>query len=187
MSTETTIYLVRHAETTWNAEGRCQGRADAPFSELGEQQLAALAASLEGVRFDAAYTSTLPRAQKTAAAILGTTGLRAASVPELAELDYGVHQGLLFTEWPSDLLAQWRADPWDVAFEGGESLHDVRRRAVAVLHRIAAAHPGETVLVSSHGHVNRLLLIELRATTRGFWDVEQPNGSVSILTISGAE
>ena len=181
----TRIYLVRHAETEWNAEARCQGRADAPFSALGEQQLASLAASLTDVEFTAAYTSPLRRAQKTAEAILAGTGLRAATVPELAELDYGERQGSLFEEWPAELFAKWRSEPWSVSFLGGESLHDVKARAVAALRRIVAAHPGETVLVSSHGHVNRVLLLELETSPRAFWDVDQPNGTVTILELSG--
>ena len=172
-------------DRAWNAEARCQGRADAPFSGLGEQQLAGLAESLAGVEFDAAYTSPLRRAQKTAEAILAATGLRAATVPELAELDYGERQGTLFAEWPSELFTHWRSDPWSVTFAGGESLHDVKARAVAALRRIVDAQPGETVLVSSHGHVNRVLLLELDASPRAFWDVDQPNGSFTVLTFSG--
>src|SRR4051812_3985431 len=66
----TIVYLVRHGETEWNAEGRCQGRADADFTEAGRQQLRSLAAELADVTPAAAYTSPLPRAVRTAAAIL---------------------------------------------------------------------------------------------------------------------
>lgn len=181
----TRVYLVRHAETEWNAEARCQGRADAPFSRLGQQQLAMLAEALTDVEFDAAYTSPLPRAQRTAEAILAGSRLRAASVPDLAELDYGEYQGSLFDEWPRELLAQWRSDPWSVSFGGGESLDDVKSRAVAAFRRIVAAHPGETVLVSAHGHVNRVLLLALEQSSRSFWDVDQLNGTFTILDIPG--
>ncbi len=184
MSEETTIYLVRHAETVWNAEGRCQGRADAPFSACGEAQLRQLAAELRDVSFDAAYTSPLARARATAEAVLAGRHLRAAQIPELAEIDYGVLQGTRFSEWPTGLHEAWRADPWQIAFEGGESLRDVRARVTPVFQRIVSAHPGETVLVSAHGHVNRILLLDLGAASGDFWSIEQPNGSATRLTIT---
>lgn len=108
MTEPTTIHLIRHAETIWNAEGRCQGHGDAPFTELGKQQLNALAASMRAVHFDAAYSSPLVRARQTAEAVLRGRGLVAATVDDLAELHYGALQGTLFTDWPSDLLAVWR-------------------------------------------------------------------------------
>jgi broad specificity phosphatase PhoE len=186
VSEPTTIYLVRHAETVWNAEDRCQGRAGAPFTPRGEQQLVALAESLRRVKFDAAYTSTLERARRTAEAILHGRGLRAVGVPELMEIDYGAYQGQLFSDWPAGALEKWRKDPWSVAFPDGESLHGVRARTVGVVRRIASAHAGETILVSAHGHVNRLLLAELVPDTREFWSIEQPNGSASIIIVNGA-
>lgn len=184
MNEETTIYLVRHAETAWNAEGRCQGRADAPFSEQGQAQLRRLAEELREVSFDAAYTSPLTRARATAESILAGRGLRAAQVAELAELDYGTLQGTRFAEWPAALHETWRADPWAIAFEGGESLHDVRARVTPVVQRIVGAHPGETVLVSAHGHVNRILLLDLGAASGDFWSIEQANGSATRLSIA---
>ncbi len=184
MSEETTIYLVRHAETAWNAEGRCQGRADAPFSAAGEAQLEQLAAELRDVAFDAAYTSPLARARATAATILAGRGLRAAQIPELAEIDYGVLQGTRFADWPAGLHEAWRANPWQITFEGGESLDDVRARVTPVLQRIVAAHPGETVLVSAHGHVNRILLLDLGVASGDFWSIEQANGSATRLAIA---
>jgi broad specificity phosphatase PhoE len=37
------LWLIRHGQTTWNAEGRIQGHLDAPLSELGVKQVKALA------------------------------------------------------------------------------------------------------------------------------------------------
>ncbi|MCB0988696.1 MAG: histidine phosphatase family protein, partial [Acidimicrobiales bacterium] len=34
----TRILLVRHGESTWNADGRWQGQADPPLSDLGRSQ-----------------------------------------------------------------------------------------------------------------------------------------------------
>ena len=41
--------------------------------------------------------------------------------------------------------------------EGGETLHDVRRRAVAAVNDAVAKHPGKTIVFATHGHVIRAL------------------------------
>jgi len=175
--TPTFVYLVRHGETQWNAEGRCQGRADAEFTELGREQLRSLAMELVDVAFDAAYTSPLPRAVRTAEAILRGRGLRARCVDELAEISYGRLQGTRFADWPVSLHDTWRTTPWSVMFPEGESLQMVEERALPAFNGIVRAHPGETVLVSSHGHVNRLILAAHRRREHAdFWDIEQING-----------
>lgn len=179
------IYLVRHGETRWNAEGRCQGTADSEFSERGLLDLAALTASLADVEFDAAYTSPLRRAVRTAEHVLASRGLRAATVPELAELSYGSLQGMPFEEWPGDLDRAWRSDPWSVTFPAGESLAMVRDRVIPVFRAIVGAHVGETALVSAHGHVNRLILLEaLDRPATDFWKMEQRNGSTTVIDCS---
>src|SRR5262249_16717437 len=174
----TTVYLVRHGETVWNTDGRCQGRADSPLTELGRAQITELALALSNVAFDAAYTSPQDRARATAAAVLHGTGLRAAPLSDLSELDYGELQGTRFVDWPDGLYDSWRHDPSTVSFRGGESRDDAQRRAMSVLGRIVDAHRGETVLVSSHGHVIRLVIMQLeKVPPSDFWLVEQPNAS----------
>ena len=42
----TRILLVRHGESTWNADGRWQGQADPPLSDLGRSQAAEAAAKV---------------------------------------------------------------------------------------------------------------------------------------------
>ena len=180
--TPTRIYLVRHGETAWNAAGRCQGRAHSDFTDRGRAQLEALAAALAGTEFDAAYSSPLERAVRTAERLLAGRGLRAATVPELAEFSYGTLQGTRFDEWPRDVHSAWRDAPWSVAFPGGESLAMVRDRMLPVLHTIVAAHAGETMLISAHGHVNRLILLDaLERPLTDFWSIRQTNGSVTLI------
>jgi broad specificity phosphatase PhoE len=178
----TIIYLVRHGETEWNAEGRCQGRADAEFTDAGRQQLRALATDLASVTFDAGYTSPLPRAVRTADAILEGRGLPVRRIDDLSEISYGSLQGQRFADWPGVLHDTWRRDPWSVTFADGESLAMVATRVLPTFETIVAAHPGETVLVSSHGHVNRLILAAYHGRSRAdFWEIDQVNGCAARL------
>lgn len=181
----TIVYLVRHGETEWNADGRCQGRGDSEFTDEGRRQLRDLADALAAVEFDAAYTSPLVRARRTAAAALAGRRLRAASLPELVELDYGDLQGTRFDRWPTVLRDAWRDDPWSVRFPNGESLGLMRQRIAPIFSRIVAAHSGEVVLVSAHGHVNRLILLDaFDRPPEDFWRLEQPNGAVTRIECS---
>jgi broad specificity phosphatase PhoE len=60
------LWLIRHGETTWNAEKRIQGHMDSPLSVLGIRQVNALAKRLSNKKFDAIYSSDSGRAIQTA-------------------------------------------------------------------------------------------------------------------------
>ena len=63
-ATAAEFWVVRHGESTWNADGRCQGQTDVPLSALGALQAASLAERLTGQSFDAVYSSDLARARQ---------------------------------------------------------------------------------------------------------------------------
>jgi broad specificity phosphatase PhoE len=186
------VYLVRHGETEWNRRGLFQGTTDVPLNAAGRAQAAELAAALAGVGFHAAYTSPLSRARQTARAVLaGREGVRLSVLPELREISYGLWQGRGFVpsgRCSAGLEWRWRHSPWQVRFPGGESLPDVHARAAPVLDGIVAAHPAETVLVSGHGHLNRVLLIHALGLPRErFWHLEQHNAACWVLTFAPGE
>ncbi|WP_299559498.1 histidine phosphatase family protein [uncultured Sulfitobacter sp.] len=62
------LYVLRHAETEWNVEGRLQGALDAPLTPRGLRQAEAVARTLRGIGLDAFSTFCSPqgRAVKTA-------------------------------------------------------------------------------------------------------------------------
>ena len=53
------IFLLRHGETRWNREGRCQGSSDIELNETGHRQAGEVAAHLSRRRIDAVYSSDL--------------------------------------------------------------------------------------------------------------------------------
>lgn len=181
----TRVTLVRHGETEWNARGVYQGSRDVPLSPTGRAQARALGERLAAVRFDVAYTSPLARARETAELVLAGRGPAACPAPELGEFGYGVWEGVPPAErrarWP-ELDARWAADPWAVALPGGESLDALAARVLPAWERLLGAHPGGTVAVFAHGHVNRLILLHARGLPRAaFWSVAQPNASAVLL------
>ena len=145
----TRMLLVRHAESEWNAQGRWQGRADPPLSDLGNQQ-ASDAAANAGM-FDAIFSSTLNRAVTTASYISHATGVGPVITDEdLIERDAGEWSGLTRAEierdWPGYLEARKRPP-------GYELDEPFRERVLPAFNRIAAVMGDAEVLVLCHGGV----------------------------------
>lgn len=160
----TRVVLVRHGESAWQAENRYSGTSDIPMTPRGFRQAERLATWAKGAGLAAVWTSTLSRARLT-----GQDSATAAGVPlrvdtRLRELDFGDGEGLTSGEmderFPEHLRA-FRADPVAAHLPGGEDPAEAARRFTAGLRDIAAAHPGERVLVVAHATAIRLALCEL--------------------------
>lgn len=76
-----TVHLVRHGETEWNRDGRCQGASDIPLTEKGMQQAEALGQVFASKRLSRILSSPLRRAQETASRIATPHGLTFETVP----------------------------------------------------------------------------------------------------------
>ena len=83
------LLFVRHGETTWNAEGRYQGRLDTPLSVLGKAQAAALAEHIRSEGVHAVVSSPLSRAAETAAACARALGIGCTLDERLIEVSHG--------------------------------------------------------------------------------------------------
>ncbi|MBN2471214.1 MAG: histidine phosphatase family protein, partial [Anaerolineae bacterium] len=150
----TTLTLIRHGLTAWNAQGRAQGHAPVPLSEQGHEQARLLARALGGQPFAAIYSSDLLRCRQTAAPLAETLGLAIRFDERLREIDLGNWQGLGREEWRAydpEHYAAVEADPVNVPYPGGENRPMLAARVMAGVRAIAAAHPGEHVLVITHG------------------------------------
>jgi probable phosphoglycerate mutase len=157
----TTILLIRHGETAWNAVRRLQGHIDIPLNEEGERQAAALAQALAAEPVDAFVSSDLRRAMQTAQAVAGHgAGARLQTDAQLRERCYGVFEGMLYAEieqqYPAD-YALWQARDIDAVMPPGErvaeSFRQFYQRSVAAIARWAERHPGQTIAIVAHGGV----------------------------------
>ncbi len=153
----TRFCLVRHGETTWNAERRLQGQTDIPLNQVGRAQAKAAASRLATERFDALYSSDLSRALETAAPAAALLGLKTQPTETLRERFFGAFQSLTHEEaqarYPED-YARFRArDPDHCMPDDGESLRAFSARIEASLGDLAGKHRGQTLLVVTHGGV----------------------------------
>lgn len=148
--------VVRHGETEWNAARRVQGQLDVPLSEIGRAQARSLSQALPEGRFSALYCSDLQRVRQTAEPAAERLGLEPRIDARLRERHYGAFQSLTFAEaierMPQEYARYEARDP-DFDFGDGESLRDFSARALGCLSAIASRHPGEEVLVFTHGGV----------------------------------
>ena len=149
VSIVTSILVVRHGQSVWNAQGRWQGMADPPLSDLGHHQARRAAASLP--RFDVLVASTLQRAHQTAQRISEVTGVGPVALDaRLMERDAGAFSGLTRPEIDAQFPGYLDEGRWP---EGWEDDGALVTRVRAGLDDLAAAHRNRTIVVVSHGGV----------------------------------
>jgi len=156
------LWLIRHGETDWNAQGRIQGAADVPLNALGLRQAERLRERLRGQRFDAVYASDLTRARVTAETALPDAEVRLD--PRLRELAYGVLEGKAWRTMSDEetaIAAHWHEDPYTRRVPGGESYGDLTERVDAfraelpTSGRVAAFSHGGTIRSALYAVVGR--------------------------------
>ncbi len=159
LSTE--IILVTHGLTEWNKQNRLQGHIDTPLAPEGHCMAKCLAESLTGHMIQGVYSSDLQRAMQTAEPAARALGLDIIVEPELREGR---------SRCPEN-SAEYPLLPF---YKDHETEQEVLQRMWAVMDRIAAQHPGQRVLVVSHGgavglFVNKVL--ELSASPWCFMNI----------------
>ncbi len=152
----TTLLLVRHGETDWNAAGRIQGQIDIELNAVGLAQAAQLAGTLRDESFDAIYSSDLMRARQTVEPLLEHRAVSVVYEPRLRERHFGRLQGMSRPEivaQDAEAARQLESRDTGADFSGGESLRTFHRRCTTVLNEIVARHSAQRVLIVAHGGV----------------------------------
>lgn len=159
------MYLVRHAEAEGNLYRRIHGWYDSLITDNGYRQIAALEERFDSIPIDAVYSSDLFRTMTTATAVTRPRNLPLTTLKGLREIHMGTWEDLPWGEagyFHRKALARFSAQSSEWQAEGGETFEMVRTRAVQTLREIAAAHPGQTVAVFSHGTTIRNALAALK-------------------------
>jgi broad specificity phosphatase PhoE len=157
------IFLARHGQSEFNAEGRITGQLDPPLTAKGKKQAQRLARALHDERISAIYTSDLVRARETAAPTALAHGLPIRLSAALREIHLGVLQGRFRDERDPEAERLWRArasDPGAYRAPGGETFADLERRVRDWVQDVLQADTG-AVLVVGHRTTNRAILAVL--------------------------
>ena len=157
------LVLVRHGETDWNRDHIPQGHIDVPLNKSGRQQAHALAKRLQGRKIDAIHSSDLFRAAETAAIVGAAVELTPQPSAAWREIDLGGWGGLtrekIQAHFGDELAALARGE--DVPRGGGETMAALQARVVKGFERLRRSHPGQTVLMVSHGGTIKTLICHL--------------------------
>lgn len=155
------LYLIRHAQTAWNLEGRAQGHTDVLLDDHGEEQVRRLALAFEGVELCHVLSSDLKRSSMTAQPVAEATNARLELLPCLRERSFGEWEGQPYESLWARMLSMQSPDmPREhVQPPGGESLRTVWDRLDEVLLKLQTLH-GPTAVIS-HGGSCALLLAKL--------------------------
>jgi probable phosphoglycerate mutase len=178
------LILVRHGESEGNRAQRFSHNPDISLTDVGVDQARASGRLIAShFRPSRIVASSYHRAQHTARIIAETIGHEGEILvePDLRERGIGELAGQPYRsmrdhpEYDVSRFWEWRP-------AGGESLVDVQRRAAPVLVKLVGAHPGEDVVVVSHGGV----MLALCAHVEGGWTRPRVARNCQILVVTHA-
>lgn len=185
MTPHTRIYLIRHGQVEGFDSPRYNGQADVHLTEYGIEQYHRLKERLASENISACYTSDLTRCITGAEIICKALGTAPIAHSELRELNIGIWEGLTWLEIQSKWPEGWQARLADLVnyrVPEGENLLDVEARVMPLINRIVERHRGEEVLVTAHGGVNRIVLLNaIGAPLAGMFNIEQNFGCLNII------
>src|SRR5665213_2164219 len=177
------LMLVRHGESTGNAEGLLLGRIDSPLTERGLEQARSLSDTVASAT--RLISSPLARARGTAQAL--GTGLPVEVDERWVEVDYGSYDGQKLGDIPAEVWLRWRSDPTFTP-PGGESLAAAGARVRDACEELFAEPDGaargtDTVVVVSHvSPIKAATCWSLGMGDEGAWRLYLANASVTRIT-----
>ena len=182
-----TLLIIRHGQTTWNAEQLLPGQLPGiPLNDKGREQAAKLAEALSEIPISAIISSPLERARDTAEIIAQSRGLTIQFDADLMDTNIGKWAGKKYNELAKD-DPEWKAYALDptTAPEGVETFPQVQERAMAAIERWRTKEDiGAYPAFVAHADVVKLIVahytgLEAGKASRLFVD----NASVSIVEI----
>jgi len=183
------IYVARHGETTWNAEGRIQGRSDPELSPKGYAQSRGLLEHLKDRPISAIYTSTLKRSILTAQPISQHLGIPIQMKREMDEIAFGILEGKSFLNMDETVRTEWeqfRDNRLTYHIPGAENYTDVSNRVRPFEEKILRQHEGQEILIVGHRGVNRMLLgLLLEFSLEEAVKIEQTNDCLYVVRKNG--
>jgi probable phosphoglycerate mutase len=140
---------------------------------------------LKGIEIHAIYSSPLSRARETARRIAQVFNLKVQLLVGIIDMNFGRWEGRPLKEVQisdRELYQQWREKPHLVRIPGGETLDEVRVRAMAALDQVAQYHHGKNVVLVSHRVVNKVIICgSLGIDNSHFWQISQDGAAINVI------
>ena len=181
----TSVYLVRHGETAWNKEEIFRGRTDISLNEIGFREAELVGDYLKGKDIHVIYSSPLSRAMETARSIAQVFNLKVQPLEGIIDMSFGKWEGVSLKEVQTrdgELYRQWREEPHLITLPGGESLDEVRVRAMAALEEVIRYHKGMNIVLVSHRVINKVIICGILGIGNShFWQIGQGTAAVNLI------
>lgn len=149
------LYITRHGQTVWNAEGKVCGVTDIELTGLGREQAAELGRELsmsKDINIDMVIASPLKRANDTAKIISDAISVPLRTDKRIIEQNFGKYEG---GGRRSDEFIEAKRHFID-SYEGGESMLRVAQRVYNFLDEIKK-DKNKTYLVVAHNGIARVI------------------------------
>eukprot|EP01063_Lacrimia_lanifica_P018882 TRINITY_DN25842_c0_g1_i1.p1 TRINITY_DN25842_c0_g1~~TRINITY_DN25842_c0_g1_i1.p1 ORF type:complete len:202 (+),score=80.97 TRINITY_DN25842_c0_g1_i1:52-657(+) len=170
----TTIFVVRHGQDEDNAEKLLNGHRNRPLTEMGQKQALVIAERIKALDVDVVVASPLKRAHDTARAIHAASGLpedKFVVYDDLKERDFGCLTGKPLSDIKKvagDNVLETENVTYFLDVDGAETFPVLLQRAKSILAYVNATYPGQRVVLTGHGDINKMI----RAAYLG-WTWEQ--------------
>ena len=197
---QTRVILVRHGQSSFNAEGRYQGSSDeSVLTEFGRETARKTGAFLSGLTIDALYVSSLRRAGSTASEILArmNPSIDPANIrvmPQLREIDLPAWHGLYHQDVWENFAEDyhcWKQHPDRFVMvdpltqQPSYPVRDLYDRSRQFWQETLPHHRGETVMLVSHaGTIRALISTAFNLSPADYHSLRQSNCGVSVLKFS---
>ncbi|MCY7335618.1 MAG: histidine phosphatase family protein [Chamaesiphon sp.] len=195
------VIILRHGQSTYNSQGRIQGRSDlSVLTDRGREDARLTGAAFQGLEFDAAYSSPLQRAQQTATTVL--SGLeqqdRLQTDDRLLEIALPLWETMFNQEVREKYAAEyqtWKERPHKLKMlrpqaDGSQQeffpVLALYEQATTFWQGILPQHQGQTILIVAHNGINRALIsTALGIQPAMYHSIQQSNCGVTVLNFSG--
>ncbi len=198
----TRVIILRHGQSSYNSQGRIQGRSDlSVLTDRGQADAKLTSTAFQGLAFDAAYCSPLQRAHQTATTVLTGLGQQDCLQTDdrLLEIDLPLWETMLnqdVREKYAEQYQAWKERPHELKMllpqtDGSQQeffpVLSLYAQATTFWQDIISQHPGKTILIVAHNGINRALVsTALGIPARLYHSIQQSNCGVTVLNFSGS-
>ncbi|HEM3695984.1 TPA: histidine phosphatase family protein [Streptococcus suis] len=182
------IYLMRHGETDLNKNRCFYGSLDVSINQTGKEQAQSLHTLMQTIPIDKVYVSSLRRSQETAQLVFPTS--RPTPVKNMDEKGFGLWEGLTADQIQEQFPLEWEAwlaAPFTYRPPEAEAFEDFQDRVWTETDRLVNEHPGQSLALVAHLGVLRLIYQRLVDPSALFWDIDFPQGTVTVVEKEGTD
>lgn len=177
------LYLVRHGQTDWNAQGMIMGAKDIPLNSTGKEQIQFAADYLKGKSISKILSSPVLRCKQSADIISDKVSAPVQEEADFTETGFGEWVGSVYEDKKKDpKFKHYYALPEEGIIPGGERFADVIKRVLIGFKRISDS--SENLALVTHADPVKVIVLHiLKAESKGALHFRIDNGSITCVEV----